>query len=199
MSTAKKFSFKEAIAALKTTLGFTDIPAAADPAVADAEKDYTTDSGTKLKIDKLEIGGIVYLEDGTTPVTSGFTLSDGTTVDVDDKGMIIEVAVPGADPAPDSAPAPDVAAMVATQMAAVEQKITTKFTAQLEAEKTAREKDAVKFSTVMQQMLAIVEKFAEEPADDPAQAPTNTPPAESKKERGARLLMAAQESAKAKG
>lgn len=101
-NTKKKFSFQEAIAKIKATLKMADEPAAGDNDAADALKDYTTDAGVKLKIDKLETGGKVFLEDGTTIVTKGVTLSDGTILEIGEDGIITSVTVKTADDQPET-------------------------------------------------------------------------------------------------
>jgi len=50
-----------------------------------------------LKIDKLEAGGKVFNEDGTTPAVAGtYTMEDGTVVIVDSTGLITTVTLPAA-------------------------------------------------------------------------------------------------------
>lgn len=66
----------------------------------DALKEYKTDSGVVLKIDKLEAGGKVYQEDGTTAVTTGATLVDGTVLEIGADGVItlVTTAAPSETP-----------------------------------------------------------------------------------------------------
>lgn len=98
MSDKKKFSFKEAIKGIRDLVsGFSDTPAAGDPNATDNLKEYTTDAGASIKIDKLEVGGKVVDADGTTPIAKGFKLADGTAVEVDDMGVITSVTVPSID------------------------------------------------------------------------------------------------------
>ena len=52
---------------------------------------YSLEDGTKVLIDKLEVGGKVTLEDGTPAPAGGHTLADGTKFIVDEAGVITEI------------------------------------------------------------------------------------------------------------
>jgi hypothetical protein len=52
---------------------------------------YSLEDGTKVMIDKLEVGGKVTLEDGTAAPAGGHTLADGTKFIVDEAGIITEI------------------------------------------------------------------------------------------------------------
>lgn len=52
---------------------------------------YSLEDGTKILIDKLEVGGKVTLEDGTPAPAGGHTLADGTKFIVDEAGVITEI------------------------------------------------------------------------------------------------------------
>lgn len=52
---------------------------------------YSLEDGTKVLIDKLEVGGNVTLEDGTPAPAGGHTLADGTKFIVDEAGVITEI------------------------------------------------------------------------------------------------------------
>lgn len=172
MSTTK-ISFKEAIDKIKVFVGLADAePAAAETTPATDLKEYTTDAGVIVKIDKLEAGGKVMQADGVTPVAGNITLSDGTVVAIDMAGIITAVTVPEVLPIIETVEAPDMA-----QMQALESKFTAfaeqteSLKTQLAEEKTAREKDAQKFREAMDQVLDLFQKFAEQPSDDPIQVP----------------------------
>lgn len=198
MSTPKEIA-TAAIDKIKRLLNgekFEDVPAGPDTTTAAAFKDYTTDSGAVVKIDKLEAGGMVTAEDGT-PVNVGFTLSDGTTVAVDETGMITAVTTPVAAAAEPTVPPvpPAPAAFSEQDRATMEQR----FTAQIEAVETARKADIQKFTEIVTGLVSVMEQFAAEPSADPIQPPTDKAPALNKKERAMEILNLAKANAAAKG
>ena len=52
---------------------------------------YSLEDGTKILIDKLEVGGIVTLEDGTPAPVGEHTLADGSKVVLAEGGVIAEI------------------------------------------------------------------------------------------------------------
>ena len=52
---------------------------------------YSLEDGTKIMIDKLEVGGIVTLEDGSPAPVGEHTLADGTKIVVGEGGVIAEI------------------------------------------------------------------------------------------------------------
>ena len=52
---------------------------------------YSLEDGTKIMIDKLEVGGIVTLEDGTPAPAGEHTLADGTMIVLGEGGLIAEI------------------------------------------------------------------------------------------------------------
>jgi hypothetical protein len=52
---------------------------------------YSLEDGTKIMIDKLEVGGVVTLEDGTPAPAGEHTLADGTKVVLAEGGVIAEI------------------------------------------------------------------------------------------------------------
>lgn len=52
---------------------------------------YSLEDGTKILIDKLDVGGVVTLEDGTPAPAGEHTLADGTKIVVGEGGLISEV------------------------------------------------------------------------------------------------------------
>jgi len=94
----------------------------AEPAVTKVEMaEYSLVDGTKVMISELKIGGKVEMEDGTPAPQGEHQLMDGTSIQVDETGTIIEIASPKEDiveeepiaPAAPIAPAQDTTAMVA--------------------------------------------------------------------------------------
>ena len=62
--------------------------------------------GTKVMISELVIGGDVTLADGSQAPVGEYQLADGTSIQVDELGKIIEVASPKEDTMPEEAPVP---------------------------------------------------------------------------------------------
>jgi hypothetical protein len=56
-----------------------------------AAPSYSLEDGTKIMIDKLEVGGVVTLEDGTPAPAGEHTLSDGTKIVLGEGGVIAEI------------------------------------------------------------------------------------------------------------
>jgi FtsZ-binding cell division protein ZapB len=52
---------------------------------------YSLEDGTKILIDKLEVGGIVTLENGTPAPAGEHTLADGTMIVLGEGGLIAEI------------------------------------------------------------------------------------------------------------
>lgn len=197
-------TFKEQVAKVKTLLAsvFEDIqPAAGDTTGADTLQSYVTDGGVNVKIDKLEAGGMVFMEDGTTPVTTGFTLADGTIVAVDGNGVITAVTVPVAATVPEVPAVPSVPAIPAApaypagfeeRLSAIEKEFEArkgngdKFHEQilfLQNVRKDEEKRYAEYGKALAAVVELVEKFAAQPSEDPAQPPSGAPSVPSKTER----------------
>jgi hypothetical protein len=96
---------------------------AAEPIAPEVTKvemsEYSLADGTKVMISALEIGGKVELADGTPAPQGEHQLMDGTSIQVDELGIIIEISSPKEDiveeepvaPAAPVAPAQDTTAM----------------------------------------------------------------------------------------
>ena len=121
------------------------------------------------------------MQDGTTPVTTGFTLADGTIVAVDANGMITAVTapvaaaapiVPGVPAIPGIPAAPAYPAGFEERFAALEKQVAD-FIAATTPQKFSEQTDAKfqKFSESLTAVIDLVEKFAAQPSDDPAQPP----------------------------
>jgi hypothetical protein len=87
--------------------------------------EYSLIDGTKVMISALEIGGKVEMADGTPAPIGEHKLADGTSIQLDEAGIIIEISSPKEDviveepvaPAAPVAPAQDTTAMAAELMA----------------------------------------------------------------------------------
>ena len=149
----------------------------AEPAVPEVTKvemsEYSLADGTKVMISALEIGGKVEMADGTPAPQGEHQLMDGTSIQVDETGTIIEIASPKEDiveeepvaPAAPVAPAQDTTAMVAELKADfAEQK------SQLET-KIAELESKVKQGFA--QVAELVEALSNTPTAEPTQKAAN--------------------------
>ena len=116
---------KEALKQIKAL--FEDMPqvvepvAPVEPTVTKVEMaEYSLVDGTKVMISALEIGGMVEMADGTPAPQGEHQLMDGTIIQVDELGVIVEIASPKEDvievepvaPAEPIEPAQDTTAMI---------------------------------------------------------------------------------------
>jgi hypothetical protein len=148
--------------------------APAEPAVTKVEMaEYSLADGTKIMISELKIGGKVEMADGTPAPQGEHQLMDGTSIQVDETGTIIEIASPKEDiveeepvaPAAPVAPAEDTTAMVAELKADfAEQK------SQLET-KIAELESKVKQGFA--QVAELVEALSNTPTAEPTQKAAN--------------------------
>lgn len=165
---------KEAIQQIRAL--FEEVPEvapAAEPVVPEVTKiemnEYSLADGTKVMISALEIGGKVEMADGTPAPQGEHQLMDGTSIQVDELGVIVEIASPKEDvieeepvaPAAPVAPAQDTTAMA--EMFA-EQKV------ELEA-KIAELENKVKQGFA--QVAELVEALSNTPTAEPTQKSAN--------------------------
>jgi hypothetical protein len=142
-------------------------PAAADAPVAPVE--YSLADGSKVMIDKLEVGGKVTLADGTPATEGEITLADGTVVSVDATGTITAVILPAA--APEAAPA--MPEDMSEKFAAIEKLVTEGFAAQeqkfaaQEQKISEQEIKLSKANTVIEGLLNLTTLLVEAPTAEP--------------------------------
>ena len=119
---------KEALKQIKAL--FEDMPQVVEPVAPEAPvapevtkvemSEYSLVDGTKVMISELKIGGMVELADGTPAPQGEHQLMDGTIIQVDELGLIVEIASPKEDvieeepvaPAAPVEPAQDTNAMI---------------------------------------------------------------------------------------
>jgi hypothetical protein len=169
---------KEALQQIRAL--FEDMPQVVEPQAPVTEEvtkvemaEYSLADGTKVMISALEIGGKVEMADGTPAPQGEHQLMDGTSIQVDETGTIIEIASPKEDvvveepvaPAAPVAPAQDTTAMVAELKADfAEQK------SQLET-KIAELESKVKQGFA--QVAELVEALSNTPTAEPTQKAAN--------------------------
>ena len=142
--------------------------APAEPAVTKVEMaEYSLADGTKVMISALEIGGKVEMADGTPAPQGEHQLMDGTSIQVDETGTIIEISSPKEDIVTEEpvAPAQDTTAMVAelkADFAEQKSELETKI-AELES----------KVKQGFAQVAELVEALSNTPTAEPTQKAAN--------------------------
>ena len=135
--------------------------------------EYSLADGTKVMISALEIGGMVQMADGTPAPAGEHQLMDGTSIQVDELGAIVEISSPKEDvlveepvaPAAPVAPAQDTTAMAEELKAEfAEQK------SQLEAKISDLES---KVKQGFAQVAELVEALSNTPTAEPTQKSAN--------------------------
>lgn len=143
--------------------------APAEPAVTKVEMaEYSLADGTKVMISALEIGGKVEMADGTPAPQGEHQLMDGTSIQVDETGTIIEISSPKEDivteepvaPAAAIAPAQDTTAMVA------------ELKADFAEQKSQLETKIVELESKVKQGFAQVAELVEALSNTPTAEPT---------------------------
>ena len=169
---------KEALKQIKAL--FEDMPqvvepvAPVEPTVTKVEMaEYSLVDGTKVMISELKVGGMVEMADGTPAPQGEHQLMDGTIIQVDELGYIVEIASPKEDviveepvaPAEPVEPAQDTTAMVAelkADFAAQKSQLETKI-AELES----------KVKQGFAQVAELVEALSNTPTAEPTQKSAN--------------------------
>ena len=123
--------------------------------------EYSLADGTKVMISALEIGGKVELADGTPAPQGEHQLMDGTSIQVDELGIIIEIASPKEDVIEEEPVAPAAPAQDTTAMAEM-----------FAAQKEELEKKIVELENKVKQGFAQVAELVEALSNTPMSEPT---------------------------
>jgi hypothetical protein len=124
-------------------------PAPAEPVQVEM-KEYSLADGTKVMLDKLEIGGMVTINDLPAPVGEHL-LADGTKITLDEAGVITEIEA--AEPAEAVAPVAAAAPVAPVQMR--------------DERVDSLQSEVKKLKDGFAQMVALVEALTETPASEP--------------------------------
>jgi hypothetical protein len=163
---------KEALQQIRAL--FEDMPQVVEPQAPVAEEvtkvemaEYSLADGTKVMISALEIGGKVEMADGTPAPQGEHQLMDGTSIQVDETGTIIEIASPKEDIVEEEpvAPAQDTTAMaeeLKAEFAEQKSQLETKI-AELES----------KVKQGFAQVAELVEALSNTPTAEPTQKAAN--------------------------
>jgi hypothetical protein len=165
---------KEALDKIKALFGdatpSVDTPTATTSAALEA-KEYVLEGGAKVLISDLEIGGMVSVmaEDGTSaPAPAGdHKLADGTTITVDDAGVITAIVVPSVEPA-----APSDEEEMKAKIEQLEAQV-AQFNAVVESMKVEFSAKVADAESKLKQVGDIVVKLLEVPSAEPTQPVRN--------------------------
>jgi hypothetical protein len=135
--------------------------------------EYSLVDGTKVMISSLEIGGMVTMADGSPAPVGEHQLMDGTSIQVDELGSIIEISSPKEDvveeepvaPAAPVAPAQDTNAMIAELKSDYEKK-------KMELDAKIAELES-KVKSGFAQVAELVEALSNAPTAEPTQKAAN--------------------------
>jgi len=135
--------------------------------------EYSLEDGTKIFISELAIGGIVTLEDGSFAPMGEHKLADGTSIQVDDKGAIIEISSPAEDVIVEEAPE-EMGKKQDEKMAEME----SEFKKQIDELKAINEALQSKIQDIefknkegFSLVVSMLEEFSKVPSADPIEAP----------------------------
>jgi hypothetical protein len=172
---------KEALMQIRAL--FEDMPQVVEPVAPVAEvapevtkvemAEYSLVDGTKVMISSLEIGGMVTMADGSPAPVGEHQLMDGTSIQVDELGSIIEISSPKEDvveeepvaPAAPVAPAQDTNAMIAELKSDYEKK-------KMELDAKIAELES-KVKSGFAQVAELVEALSNTPTAEPTQKAAN--------------------------
>jgi outer membrane murein-binding lipoprotein Lpp len=172
---------KEALMQIRAL--FEDMPQVVEPVAPVAEvapevtkvemAEYSLVDGTKVMISALEIGGMVTMADGSPAPVGEHQLMDGTSIQVDELGAIVEISSPKEDvvevepvaPAAPVAPAQDTNAMIAELKSDYEKK-------KMELDAKIAELES-KVKQGFAQVAELVEALSNTPTAEPTQKAAN--------------------------
>lgn len=168
---------------------FNEAPVATESQVEFVE--YTLDNGTTINIDKYEVGGLVTLTDGTAAPQGEYILADGTSIQVDETGAIIEIASPKEDAMPEE----DASVQeMKDKIAKLEEELAaTKVQCEEQTAQFAKQEENAtamysKFEAAIKDLASAIEGLANTATADPIDAPATFTKVEKKQEKISRFL-----------
>lgn len=135
-------------------------------------EEYTLLDGTKVNVSEFAIGGVVTLEDGTFAPVGEHTLADGSVIQLDEAGVILEIASPKEDAMPEEEMSKMIDKKVEEMSASFKSQIQSLFNEnkELKSKVASLEKKSKEgFSSV----VSMFEDFSKLPSTDPIQKPTS--------------------------
>jgi hypothetical protein len=138
----------------------------------DAFAEYELKDGGKITIDNLEIGGKVVLEDGTPAPVGEHILIDGTSIQVDENGVIVEISSPMEDTMPEEE-TPTANDMKVAELEAEIKALKETTSEKMNAFEVANKEMFSKFESAILTLASAIEGIANAPTADPVDAPKN--------------------------
>ncbi len=173
---------KDAIQQIKALFEDNVAPVEVEAAVPTETKvemaEYSLADGTKVEISAMEIGGSVTLADGSVLAAGEYEMADGMSIQVDENGIIVEIASPKEDAMPEEAPAEqapeDMGAGLDKKMEKMSEDFEIKIAELEEAKKASDERVKELEAKVKQgfaQVAELIEALSNTPTADPIQKP----------------------------
>jgi hypothetical protein len=162
---------KDAI--LKIRALFEDMPQEDVPVETKVKmEEYVLLDGTKVNVSELAIGGVVTFEDGSFAPVGEHTLADGSVIQLDEAGVIIEIASPKEDLVPEEEMSKMIDKKVEEMSASFKSQIQSLFNENKELKSklaSLEQKSKEGFSSV----VSMFEDFSKLPSTDPIQKPSS--------------------------
>lgn len=138
--------------------------------------EYSLMDGTKVEISALEVGGTVLLADGTPAPAGEHQLMDGTGIQLDENGIIIEISAKEEDAIPEEDTEVEAKKEEDKKMQEMAEQFEAKFAEFVEA-KIAAEKRVEELESKIKQGFAqvadLIEALSNTPSADPIQKPNS--------------------------
>lgn len=138
--------------------------------------EYSLMDGTKVEISALEVGGTVLLADGTPAPAGEHQLMDGTGIQLDENGIIIEISAKEEDAIPEEDTEVEAKKEEDKKMQEMQEQFEAKFAELVEA-KIAAEKRVEELESKIKQGFAqvadLIEALSNTPSTDPIQKPNS--------------------------
>ena len=135
--------------------------------------EYSLADGSKVMISALEVGGKVEMADGTPAPQGEHKLMDGTSIQVDETGTIIEIASPKEDIMPEEPVAPAAAIAPAQDTTAMVAELKADFAEQKSQLETKIADLESKVKQGFAQVAELVEALSNTPTAEPTQKAAN--------------------------
>lgn len=169
---------KEALQQIRAL--FEDMPQVVEPQAPVTEEvtkvemaEYSLADGTKVMISALEIGGKVEMADGTPAPQGEHQLMDGTSIQVDETGTIIEIASPKEDIVEEEPVAPAAPVAPAQDTTAMAEELKAEFAEQKSQLETKIAELESKVKQGFAQVAELVEALSNTPTAEPTQKAAN--------------------------
>lgn len=174
---------KDAIQQIKALFEDNAAPVEVEAAVPTETKvemaEYSLADGTKVEISAMEVGGNVTLADGSVLAAGEYEMADGMSIQVDENGIIVEIASPKEDTMPEEEAAAekapeDMGAGLDKKMEKMSEDFEIKIAELEEAKKASDERVKELEAKVKQgfaQVAELIEALSNTPTADPIQKP----------------------------